>query len=114
MTILPVILAPIITGRVDIVLVLATCPDCFVESIVHLRSALLGPSSLHILLDDTLEGADTHSTLAVSSQCIVSGKGVSTKTWVRLGAGVNLGMPLEVMTTNEAFLAMIAPKLAIP
>ena len=113
MAVLSIILTAIIAGRVNILLILATGPHCLVKPIIHLWSTLLWPASLDILFYDTLEGTNAHSTLAMPSQCVVSSKRVAAQTWIWLGAGVNFRVPLQVMSTDEALLAVIAPELAV-
>src|SRR3954451_15871886 len=74
---------------------------------------LFRPASLDFFSDDTLKSTNTHASLSVSGQGIMSGKCIAAKASVGLLAGVNLGMSLEVVSADEALFAMVAPKLPI-
>lgn len=84
-----------------------------VESIIHFRTMFPGSTTLDDLLDDSLKCTNAHTTLPMSSQGIMPGKGIATRTWVRFAAGVNLGMALEIVASDEAFLAMVATELSV-
>lgn len=111
MAVLPIILTAIVT--VKVVLVLATCPCCLVKTVIHLWPTLLRSASLDILFHNTFESTNTHSTLAMPSQCVVSSKRVAAETGIWLRASMDLCVALEVMATNKTLLAMIASELTI-
>jgi hypothetical protein len=62
---------------------------------------------------NTLVTADAHSSLSVSSQSIVPREYVATKTFIWFVSGVDLGVTLQVMSANEALVAMVTLILAI-
>ena len=94
-------------------LVSVTAATGLVETIIHLRAMLARPATFDGLLDDTFEGTNTHASLAVSGESIMPGEGVAAETRVWLGAGMDLGMSLQVVTSNEALVAVVAFELTI-
>lgn len=73
----------------------------------------LWTATLGCLAHNTLVTADAHSSLSVPSQSIVPSEYIATKTFIWFVSSVNLGVTLQVMSTNEALVAMITLILAI-
>ena len=85
----------------------------FVGSLFHVWAMLPRSTALDDLFDNTIECTDTHSPLPVASQCVMPGKSITAEARVGFGAGVDLGMSLQIMATYEAFVAMIAAELPV-
>lgn len=83
------------------------------KPIIHFWSVLSRSSSLNLFSHNTFECADTHASLSVSCQCIVPSEGVAAKTSIGFGTGMNLGMSFQVVSSNEAFVAVIAFELSV-
>ena len=71
------------------------------------------PAALRHFLDDALKCSYAHSSLTMPGQGVVSRKGIATPARVWLDPGVDLGVPLEIMLSDKAFLANQALELAI-
>jgi hypothetical protein len=74
---------------------------------------LSGPASFDELSCHSINGTDAHSSLSVSSESVLSSKGITAKTRIWLGPRMNLCMPLEIMASHESFIAVIALELSI-
>lgn len=85
----------------------------FIHAIFHLRSMLLGPPSLDDLLHNAIEGANAHSSLSMPRQGVVAGKRISTQTRMGFRAGMDFGVALEVVASDEALLAVITAELPV-
>ena len=70
-------------------------------------------TSLDLFPDNAFKSTYAHATLSVPGQCIVSCKGIPAQASVCLGTGMDLGMSFEIMTSDEALVTMIAPKLPV-
>src|SRR2546423_4312246 len=88
-------------------------PAGFVDSFFHLRSVLSRSATFDKLSGDSVNCTNAHSPLSVSRKSILSGKGVPTEARIRLGAGVDLGMSLQVMAAHESLVAVVALELPI-
>lgn len=74
---------------------------------------LPGSTALDLFSDDALKGSNAHASLSMSCQCIMSSECVSAQARVGFGAGVDLGMSLQVVSSDEAFSAVIASELSV-
>lgn len=71
-------------------------------------------SSLVLLsLGEILESSDTHASLTVSGESIVSRKSIAAVAVVGFDTGVDLGVSLQIMLADEAFWAVGALVLAV-
>ena len=70
-------------------------------------------TSLDLFPDNAFKSTYAHTALSVPSQCIMACKGIATQAGVSLGTGMDLGMSFEIMTSDEALVTMIAPKLPV-
>jgi hypothetical protein len=88
-------------------------PICLVKSIVHLRSVLSRPALFDDFLDNAFECSDAVAALSVPCQSVMACKSIAAQTWIWLASSVDLRMSLEIMATNEAFVAVVASELPI-
>lgn len=84
-----------------------------VDTIVHLWPVLAGSTSLDLFLDHAFECTDAHASLTMTSQSVMTSEGVAAETWVWFRTCVNLGMSLEVVSSDEALLAVVAAELSV-
>jgi hypothetical protein len=65
------------------------------------------------LPSDSIDCTNAHSSLSVSSKSVLSSEGVPTETRIWFRARMNFGMPLEIVSTDEALVAVITLELSI-
>ena len=65
------------------------------------------------LPSDSIDCTNAHSSLSVSSKSVLSSECVPAETRIWFRACMNFGMPLEIVSTDEALVAVITLELSI-
>jgi hypothetical protein len=65
------------------------------------------------LPSDSVDCSNAHSSLSVSSKSVLSSECVPAETRIWFRACMNFGMPLEIVSTDEALVAVITLELSI-
>jgi hypothetical protein len=84
-----------------------------IKSFFNIWAILSWPATFDDLFHNALKGSNAHPSLTVSSQCIMAGKAIATKTRIRLNTTVDLCVTFKIMLADEAFLAVWTLILAI-
>ena len=71
------------------------------------------PATFDELPSDSIDCTNAHSSLSVSSKSVLSSECVPAETRIWLRAGMNFGMPLEIVSTDEPLVAVITLELSI-
>ena len=71
------------------------------------------PAAFDLFPDNPFKCSDAHSPLPMSRQSVVAGKCVTAEACVRFRASMDLGVPFQVVSSNETLFAVVASELSV-
>lgn len=84
-----------------------------VNTFIHLWSVLSRSATFDELPGNSIDCTNAHSSLSVSSKRVLSSECVPAETRIWFRACMDFGMPLEIVSTDESFVAVITLELSI-